>query len=187
MKKIAFIVLAASAAALATPASAQNVTGTINLTGSVAGKCAIQTTGAATFGDTVAFGELAAANGTLRAGLAGEFGTRSASVVCTTATPKITVDANALSASTPVTATGYDDSIDFTASVAVVTTGVNGGPFTNASGVAPVATVIGGGRLANSANNINITTSNYHTAALTDLLVADPTYTGSVVVTITPN
>lgn len=186
MQKIALIALAASAA-IATPAiaAAQNVTGTINLTGSVAGRCSIQTSGGSTFADTVAFGELAATNGTLRTGLATQFDTRSASVVCTTAAPMITVAANALKASTPVTATGYADRIDFTASVAVVTTGTSPAPFSNASGVPPVAVAIGG-RLANSANNINITTSNYHTAATNDLLVADPTYTGSVIVTITP-
>lgn len=187
MKKIALIALAASAA-IATPAAAQTVTGTITLTGSVASKCFVAPGPGTTFAETVAFGELAQTNGTMRTDLATAFATRSATVVCTTSTPKISVDANPLTAATATAATGYDNSIDFQASVAVVTTGANAGPFTNDSAAAAgAATTIGGGRLANSASNINITTSNFRTNNLTDLLAADPSYSGSIVVVVSPN
>ncbi|MGN6357479.1 MAG: hypothetical protein ACTHLU_08375 [Novosphingobium sp.] len=187
MKKIALLALAASTAAIATPSMAQTVTGTINMTGTVAPKCTVSGQDPTAFSDTVQFNELAATNGTLRSGLATDFGTRSASVVCTTATPKITVWAKPLAA-TATAPSGYANSIDYTASVAVSTTGANAGPFTDVStGGATGPTTIGGGRLSNAANNINITTANYNTNGNnTDILVAD-SYVGSVVVTITPN
>ena len=187
-KKLAFLA-AAACAALASPAMAQNVTGTITLNGNVAAKCSVTSAPAgATFAQTVDFLELAQANGTLRSGLSTDFGTRSATVVCNTGTPKISVDANPMTtATTP--AAGYANTINYTASVAVNTTAANAGPFTNATTAAPLAaTSIGGGSLANSANNINITTSGYATPTntATDILVAGA-YTGNIVVVISPN
>lgn len=189
MKKIALIALAASAA-IATPAAAQNVSGTITLTGSVAPKCIVVPGGGSTiFGQIVGFGELAQGDGTLRAGLATEFNTLaiSARVVCTSAAPTISVDATALQTAAPTSA-GYDNSIDFLATVKVDTTSTNDVPFTNDSGAANGAAVPIGGRLANNGgDNITVEASNFRTGALTDLLVASPTYTGSIVVVIAPN
>ena len=185
MKKLALIAMTA-AAAIASPAMAQNVTGTINLTGSVAAKCFVVPGNGATFGEPVAFGELAQADGTVRTDLATAFATRSATVKCTSAAPTISVDSTAL-ATTATGAAGYDNSIDFTASVAVTTVGANAGPFTNDSANIALAATPIGNPLANSASNINITTSNYRTNTATDLLVASPTYTGSIVIVIAPN
>ena len=185
MKKIVLLALAASTVAVATPASAQTVTGTINLTGSVAPKCFVVPGNGSTFGETVAFGELAQASGVLRTDLATAFGTKTYSVLCTTANPNISVDSTALATTAPA-ATGYDNSIDFQASVALTTVAANAGPFLNDSSNAALASTPVGSRLANGSGNISITTSNYRTGALTDLLVADPTYTGSIVVVIAP-
>ncbi|MEN9682406.1 MAG: hypothetical protein RLZZ427_157 [Pseudomonadota bacterium] len=188
MNKIAlFAAAAVTAVALgSTAAQAQNVTGTIDLTGSVSAKCVVDPGNGSTFGDTVNFGELAQANGTLRSGLVSDFGTRSFTVKCNGTNPQISVDADPLAtAASPDT--GYDNSIDYTASVAVVAVGTNNGPFINASSAAPSALAAVGSRLANSASNVNITTSGYHTNALTDLLVASPTYTGKITVVIAPN
>lgn len=185
MKKIAIIAIAASALS-ATPALAQNVTGTINLTGSVGAKCVVDGTNAATFSDTVNFGELAQADGTLRPGLATDFGTRSFTIKCNGTNPQVSVDADPL-ATTTAAATGYDNSIDYTASVAVNAVGLNNGPFINASNTAPTALAPVGSRLANVTNNVSITTSDYQTNAATDLLVASPTYTGKITVVIAPN
>jgi hypothetical protein len=184
MKKFALLALAASAA-IATPAAAQTVTGTINLTGSVAPKCFVVPGNGSTFGSTVAFGELAVADGTLRTDLATAFGTQSFSVLCTTANPTISVDSTALATAAP-SATGYDNSIDFNATVTLTTVSANAGPFSNDSSAAPLAATAVGSRLSNGSGNINITTSNYRTGALSDLLVASPTYTGSIVVVIAP-
>lgn len=186
MKKIVLLALAGSAFA-ATPAYA-DVTGTIYLHGSVAPKCVVDPGNGSTFTDDVYFGELAQANGTLRTGLASDFGTRSFTVRCNTGTPTISVDADPLAtlASAP---SGYDNSIDYTASVAVTAVGTNNGPFTNDSDTAASPAAAVGSALANSASNVQITTSNYHTNSPgnTDLLVADPTYLGKITVVIAPN
>lgn len=184
MKKL--LILAAPLAVFATPAMAQSVNGTITLNGSVASKCFVDPGNGNTFSATVNFGELAQANGTLRTDLATAFGTKSFTVKCNSGSPTISVDANPL-ATAAAGSTGYDNSIDYTASVALVTTGTNNGPFTNDSAnAAGTATAVGSG-LANSTNNVNITTTNYRTNSATDLLVASPTYTGNILVTISPN
>ena len=184
MKKIATFALAASAL-IAAPAMAQNVTGTITLNGNVASKCSVSPGSGNTFAQTVDFLELAQANGTLRSGLATDFGTRSATVVCNTGTPKVSVDANPL-ATGGTAATGYDNSIDYTASVAVTAVGANTGPFINASNAAAGTATAVGSALATSASNVQITTSGYGTNNATDVLVAGA-YTGNIIVVISPN
>jgi hypothetical protein len=182
---------AASALAMAAPASAQTATGTVNITGSVASKCVVLPGSGSTFGTTVALGELAQADGTMRNNLAATFNAAAgltARVLCNTAAPTISVDAEEITAATAATA-GYTNRIDYTASVAVTTTGVSPAPFTNDSAVGPLAaTLIGGGRLANNGgSNIAITANNFRTVSgATDLLVADPTYTGKITVVIAP-
>lgn len=190
MKKLLLLALAGSATALAAPAAAQNVTGTINLSGSVAPKCLVVPGSGDTFSDSVDFGELAASDGTLRTGLASEFGTKSFRVVCTTGAPTISVDADPLKAqnnplASPIS--GYDDTINYTASVAVTTTSGAAGPFANYSGDPAGADTAIGGRLANNgSNNIDITTSGYQTSSASDLLVADTSYTGKITIVIKP-
>lgn len=190
MKKIALVALAASAA-IATPAAAQSVTGTISLTGNVQAKCFVVPTNASTFSDSVDFLALDAADGTLRAGLATQFGTRNYTVKCNGTNPKIAITANALSTVTAVTA-GYDNSIDFSANVTVDATGANATTTTPAAFTDSSTTIGGstatavGSALSNAANNIHISTSGYATNALTDILAVG-TYNGSVVVVISPN
>ena len=184
MKKIALLALAATTAAVATPASAQTVTGTIDLTGSVAPKCFVVPGNGSTFGQTVAFGELSQASGILRTDLASTFGTKTASVLCTTANPSVSVDSTAL-ATTTLPSAGYDNSIDFKASV-VLTTVTVPKTFENDSSQDALVSSPVGRRLANGSGNVSITTSNYRTDNITDLLVANPTYTGSIVVLIAP-
>lgn len=184
MKKIALVAIAASALS-ATPAFA-DVTGTINLTGSVAAKCVVDGGPGTTFTDNVNFGELAQTDGTMRTDLASTFGTRSFTVKCNSGAPKISVDADPL-ATTATAATGYANTINYTASVALTLTGTNNGPFTNASDAAAGTATSVGSPLANSAQNVQITTSGYHTTNLTDLLVASNNYTGKITVVIAPN
>lgn len=183
----------AASTALAAPAMAQDVTGTVNITGSVASKCLVQPGAGDTFGTDVDFGELAESDGTLRTDLASAFSTiggaaLSARVVCTTANPEIAITATALATTAPALA-GYDNSIDFTAHVDLVTVG-SGGPGTAAfqadTGTPLGATAIGARLANNGSSNITISASNFHTNNLTDLLVADPSYSGSIVVVISP-
>ncbi|MFM2301409.1 MAG: hypothetical protein RLZZ84_1145 [Pseudomonadota bacterium] len=184
MKKIALAAIAAAALGT-TPAYAQNVTGTINLTGSVEAKCVVLPDSLGTFTDTVNFGELAQANGTLRTGLETQFGTRSFSVKCNGAAPQISVNADPLQTTAPADA-GYDNSIDYQAAVALDTLTPTA-PFTNDSSAAAGALTPVSSRLVNNLQNVHIATSNYRTNALTDLLVASPSYTGKITVVIAPN
>ena len=183
MKKIALLAIATSAA-IASPAMAQ-VTGTITLNGNVASKCSVSPSNGNTFAQTVDFLELSQANGTLRNGLATNFGTKSATVVCNTGTPMVSVDANPL-ATGGAAATGYANTINYTASVAVVATGTNNGPFTNDTIAVATPAAAVGSALANSANNVNITTSGYGAGAASNILVAGA-YTGNIIVVISPN
>ena len=188
MKKIAFLA-AATCAVLATPAMAQNVTGTINLSGSVAAKCTVTgTTPGSTFAQAVAFGELAQSNGTLRTGLDTDFTAAAvqATVVCNTGTPKISVDANALvltpSAAAP---TGYANTINYTASVAVSTATPATVNFSNATTAAAGSPTAVGAALANTPNNIKVTATGFATPAASDILMAG-SYSGNIVIVISP-
>jgi hypothetical protein len=194
MNKIGLISLAALAAAIATPAAAQSTTGTVDITGTVAAKCIVQTGSgtSSTFGTTVALGELAQADGTLKpsATLATTFNTvggtgLSAKVICTTANPEISVNANPIT-SAVLAGAGYDNSIDFQADVTVTTLAANASPYSNDSAAAAGAATALGSRLANTASNVTIAASNFRTNNLTDLLVAATDYAGSIVVVIAP-
>lgn len=192
MKKLAYLsVAAASLFAIASPAAAQDVTGTVNITGSVAPKCLVVPGSGSTFGTTVALGELAQADGTLATDLATRFssigGTAlEARVVCTSAAPTIAVDATEITSATAAT-TGYANRIDYTAHVFVDTTSASDVEFTNSStGAALAATPIGGRVANNGSNNILITATDFATPAATDLLVAATDYTGQIVVVIAP-
>lgn len=194
MKKIATLALLASAA-LATPAMAQS-TGTITINGSVAGKCAVVAgTNAPDWKATVNLGELAKTDGTLKTSAdletafnAAAAGTQDARVVCTVANPKISVDANPLVAqnNSAGSAAGYADTVQFQADVKVFKA-VNGTQiYSNDSAAAAGSLTAIGDRLAASGTNIEVRTSNWRTAASTDLMVADTSYKGSIVVTISP-
>lgn len=192
MKKLAYLsVAAASTIALASPAAAQTTTGTVDITGTVAAKCLVVPGAGNTFGTTVALGELAQADGTLRTDLATLFSSvggpgLEARVVCTSAAPTIAIDATEIMSATPAV-TGYANRIDFTANVAVDTTTTNDVPFSNSSIDAPLAATPIGGRLANNGgNNITISASNFATPNADDLLVAANDYTGKIVVVIAP-
>lgn len=192
MKKLLGLSIAASLLTMSNAAMAQNVTGTVNITGTVAPKCLVVPGAATSFTQNVALGELAQADGTLATDLAARFlaagGTGlNARVVCTTAAPTIAIDATPIT-TTAAADTGYANRIDFTANVAVTTTASSAATtFTNSSDSPALAATPIGGRLANNGNNnIAITATGFKTASATDLLVAANNYTGSIVVVIAP-
>ncbi|WP_162935746.1 hypothetical protein [Tsuneonella amylolytica] len=189
MKKLALAALAASAA-IASPAMAQTVSGTVNLNGTVAPKCLAVSEGAAatTFTRSVNFAELAQADGTLRTGLAGEFDGAVAAVrvVCTTAAPVISVNADPLAIQNATAPTsGYDNSIDYDAHVALTLTGGTTATKTNRTVDAPLVADPVGGRLAGSGSNLVITADNFRTNAATDILEAGA-YSGQIAIVIAP-
>lgn len=183
MKKIALLAMTA-AAAIATPAMAQTVTGTITLTGVVGPKCFVIPGSGGTFTGSHDFSNLDAADGTLRPGLATEFATKTFTVKCTSANPGLSIEAAPL-ATGGAAAGGYDNSIDYNATLTVDTTGV-AAVVTDASGTAGATTGSAGAPLANAAGNVRITTTGYATNTATDLLVAG-TYNGLITVIISPN
>lgn len=195
MKKIALLALAASTAAIATPSMAQTVTGTINISGSVASKCSvIGGAGApATFGTTIDMGELAQTDGTLKtsATLEGTFLTQTAGaniarVVCTTLNPTVAIDADPLVNATAAPL-GYVNTVHFDATATVTKSGGTTSPFVNDSTGAATAAAPLGGALAATGNNVTITTSNWRTISNSgQQMVAGAYNNGKIVVTIAP-
>lgn len=186
MKKIALIALAASAA-IATPAAAQTVTGTINITGSVAAKCFVLPGAGSTFGTTVAMGELADTDGTLKPSstLAATFGTAggaglSAQVLCTSANPEVSVLSEPL-ANVVAADPGYDNSVDYTADVTF--TRVGGTTLvSDPSAVAAATTATLASRLTGTGTNVSVATSGWTAAGV---LVAG-SYTGKITILVAP-
>jgi type 1 fimbria pilin len=197
MNKILLTALAAvSALAIAAPASAQSVTGVVNITGNVASKCIVATpgapTGPATFGGTVALGDLAQANGTLATDLATRFNAVGNNtqlqykIVCTSANTNVSVDADPILASTGLAQPGYANRVDYNANVAVTLVSGAGTPVSNDSSAAAATTANYSNRLAATGTNITVTADTFRTANLTDILVADASYTGKITIVVSP-
>lgn len=188
MKKIALIAMTA-AAAIATPAMAQNATGTINITGSVAPKCFVigGATGS-TFTANVPMGELAQADGTLKtsADLSATFAEKGgaaldARVLCTSATPGVSVKAEPL-VNTADAGTGYDNSVDYQADVAFTLVGGTDQSVSDASTDELATTDQLTARLNGTGTNVRVRTSEW---SADGTLVAG-SYTGKITVVISP-
>jgi hypothetical protein len=182
-----YLVTAAALLALPQMALAQQVTGTINLTGSVAGRCSVLGGGQA-FSETINLGELSGPDGRIRTDMtdASPDAIRSFSVVCTSATPRVRLSATRLS--TGVTApAGYANNIDFTSQLAVLQ--ASGTPpsitYTTASSLPAPTDVQLTAPLANAADNVTLRVYSFGTAAGA-LLVAGA-YTSVILITISPS
>lgn len=186
MKKLAFTALAAAAAiAGATPAFAQ-ASGTVDVTGTVASKCA--TVGTIT--GTISLGELAKANGTVEAAFPNNAGglSRQFTVRCTGANPVLSVNASPLvngAVATP--AAGYTNTVHYTATLSAAAAGTTGATASAAdtSNVSGATTAALSGRLSAAANNVTLVISNGNTTDAASVLEAG-TYAGSVAVQVTP-
>jgi opacity protein-like surface antigen len=195
MNKILLTALAAaSALAIATPAAAQDVTGTVNITGSVGEKCMVTGDGPASssFTTTVALGELSQADGTMRTDLATSFdaggtggSTMDFRVVCTTAAPEITVDADPIVAENVTSPpSGYANTIDYVAHVQFDLVASGSQTVDNDTQAASTVEVLTD-RLATGADNVHITATGFTTGTNDEILVAD-SYTGIINITIAP-
>lgn len=185
MKKIAYIAFAA-AAVIATPAMAQNATGTVGVTGSVGGKCTAMTpiTG------SITLNELAKADGTVDSAFSSQSGglSRSFTVICTSANASITVSSDALNNSTDSSSGGgYTGRVHYTSTL--VANKAGGGTaqavYTTADVLPTASTTVLGDRLANAVNNITVTVSNGTTAAAGNLLKAGA-YSSTINITVAP-
>lgn len=188
MKKIALIAMTA-AAAIATPAMAQDVTGTINITGTVAPKCfVIGEAVGSTFTANVPMGELAQADGTLKSSsdLSATFAEKGgaaldARVLCTSATPDVSVLAEPLVNNVPAVS-GYDNTVDYRADVAFSLVGGTTENVNDPSTDAVATTDTLSARLSGTGTNVRVRTSNWSASGT---LVAG-SYTGKITVVISP-
>lgn len=191
MDKFTKLALAALSMTLITsPAEAQSVNGTVDITGSVAPKCLVLPGAGNSFGTLVALGELAQADGRLATDLSSRFSSIGgtgliARVVCTSANPTVAVDALEITSATPST-TGYANRVDFAARVALSVTPSGIDTISNDSRNAATGPTALSGRLANNGDsNIMITADTFATPVATDLLVAG-SYTGRIDIVIAP-
>jgi len=200
MKKLMIAALAASTVAYAAPASAAvgDVTGTITINGSVASKCTVIDSGgspSSSFAATVNMGELSGTDGKLLASstLANTFNTggintaaMSFRIVCTTATPGVSVTANPIVISGGgAPAIGYDNTVNYQANAAFTLVG-GSQTVSDLSSAAGATTASLTGRLAGgTSNNLTITADTFSTPN-SGVLTAG-SYSGSIAIVITPS
>jgi hypothetical protein len=179
--------------AVAPAALAQTVTGTVNVTGSVAARCVVIAGGSgSSFSGSIPLGELAGTDGTLSSTLAGSTnaspgGSTQFRVNCNSAAPKVTLSSTRLALSPTVTApTGYANVIDYTA--ALDANLANGSTQTVSyvtAAALPAATVQSlSDSLANSANNLTVKAYALNTASGALLMAGN--YASVISITIEP-
>ncbi len=178
--------LAAVSALALSAASAQTVTGTINLTGNVPAKCSV-IPGTNTV--TVGLGDLSEADGTLRPDYEATTDVAPAAsldfrVTCTGGGNTATVDADAMTNATVIP--GFVNVVDITGTATFTRSDNTTIAFTNLSENAPAAAASIGGYLKNPGNNVRVTAYALRTNPATGVLVAGTYAGGKVVVTITP-
>lgn len=185
MKKIVCIAMAATALA-ASPALAQNASGTVNVSGSVASKCTASTP----ISDAITLNELALATGKVDQAFSSQTGglSRSFTVVCTSANVQISVSSNALNNSTDnSTQSGYTGRVHYTSTLTANKAGggVATAVYTTADTLPATTDVALGDRLANAANNITVAVSNGTTTNANDILKAGA-YTSTIAIVVAP-
>ncbi|MFL6858666.1 MAG: hypothetical protein ACJ8DZ_05430 [Allosphingosinicella sp.] len=185
MKKLVALTLAAATAAIATPAAAQTVaSGTVTVTGTVAAKCTTNPN----LDASITLGELALANGTVDPAFSGAVGglSRSFSVVCTSSSPILSVEALPLLNAAIVTPTaGYTNRVNYTATLTANKAPTGSASAVDLSATAGATTQSLAGHLLNAANNVTIAVSTGATVNAADLLEAG-SYAGSILISVAP-
>ena len=199
MNKIALAaILMTASAVVATPASAQNVAGTVNVTGTVAARCSVIESGLekTSFTGTIDLGRLDAANGTLRPELTSATSTAPANakkvtarVVCTSSNPTIGISATKLAiAGAGAAGTGYANSIDYVAALRVNTASttlpVAEVKFDTQTNSAAVTAQLGSRIAGGTTDNVEVNVSNLRTAA--GSVLNQGTYASIISLSITP-
>lgn len=161
--------------AIATPALAQSATGTVNINGSVAGRCLFTTPNA-----TIALGELALGGTDATAGKLDvtKVNGKTATLVgwCNSTASTMTVTTTELTGPT-ATATGFDKRVDYTATANANSVNASDSSLTPGAGTPATVGMFTG--------NVLVTLSAASTPT-SGLLVAG-SYTGNVAVTLTPS
>jgi hypothetical protein len=200
MKKTIFALALSASALSATPAFAQQVTGTVNVTGTVAGRCSVIEAGAekTTFTGNIDLGRLDAADGTLRSELTSSTSVSpadakkvTARVVCTSANPTIGVSATKLAIANGGDAgAGYANVIDYVAALRVKTasstTPLAEVKYDTLADTAPVTAKLGARIAGGSDNNVEVNVSNLRTKGGSANVLNEGTYNSVVSLSITP-
>lgn len=196
MKRLLIASAALLTTVLAAPAFAQSVSGTINVTGSVATKCqVIPVVGdGSSFTGLIALGELADSDGTLKDTLqsttsGSPAGSVQVRVNCSGSTANLSLSSTRLSDNNVATPpTGYSDDINYTSRLSVNL--ATGGPTVltyDSTSLPAASTGSTTAPLANAANNVTVSMYNLHAeGGDTDLLVASTLYASTISVLITP-
>lgn len=173
MRKI--LVLAAPLAMLASPALAQDATGTVSIDGSVAGRCLFTLPS-----QTISLGEIALTGSGSTAGRldASKVNGRTATLVgwCNHTAASMTVTTTELTGPA-VSATGFDNRVDYTATATANSVNASDSSLTAGAGTAETVGMFAG--------NILVTLSGA-SSPTSGLMVAGG-YTGNVQVTLSPN
>jgi hypothetical protein len=201
MKKTIATVLAIAAGFTATSAFAQTVTGTVNVTGVVGGRCSVVAPGGGSevkdFSGAIDLQRLDAADGTLRSSLTGSSAAAPADnlsvatrIVCTTANPTVGISATPLNtggATDP--GAGYSNDINYVAQVRVNTASgsVKTVSYATATGGGtPVTAQLGERIAAGGTNNVAVSVHGLAAEAGATSLLAEGKYTSVISVTINP-
>ncbi|MCX7284617.1 MAG: hypothetical protein NTX28_11350 [Novosphingobium sp.] len=199
MKKILILALGSAAVAAAAPAAAQSTssTGTVNVTGNVAGRCSVVASAGSAlqaFTGTIALGALDESDGTLATSLenttsaapgAAPVSTR---IVCTSASVGLSITSDTLASGSRTAApeTGYASQIDYVAEMQVgLAAGGNGTvTYDTAVGGAPGTATVG--RLAATGQNVTVRAHGFKSRGGPSSLLVAGDYTSTITVNIQP-
>lgn len=199
MTKLLILTFGGAAIAAATPATAQSTTssGTINVTGNVAGRCSVVVSGSPasqSFSGTIALGTLDESDGTLSTALesttsaapgASPVSTR---IVCTSASVGLSVTSDTLANGSRFSApeTGYANQIDYVAEmqVGLAAGGTGAVAFDTAVGGAPTTATVG--RLAATGQNVTVRAHGFKSRGGPASLLVAGDYTSTITVNIQP-
>jgi hypothetical protein len=184
----------------ATPAAAQSVNGTVNVTGTVGGRCSVVQPGGGaevqTFSGAIDLKRLDAADGTLRSSLVSSTDATPADnlnvatrVVCTSANPTVGISATRLNtggATDP--GAGYSNDINYTAQVKVNTASgtTKSVTYSTLAGGAAATSQLGSRIAAGNSNNVEVSVFGLSAEGGATSLLAEGTYTSTVTVFINP-
>ena len=185
MKTGLFSAALIAALAVAGAASAQTVTGTVNITGNVNSKCSVNGPGGpSAFSDTWNLGELADGDGTLTT-IPNQSTSGDGIQVTCTSRPNVSITASPITNVAPVPGTGYANTINYTAYADFLTVPSATEIISDASGGGGSTPIQLAAHLRNISDNVVVRADSFATANASDILVSG-SYSGQITVTITP-
>jgi hypothetical protein len=189
MRHLTFPAIVIAGLVLAPQATTQNATGTIDVRGTVAGRCSVDGQSAGALSGVIDLQEIAAPDGTLRPDLQGptvpgeqvSFG-----VTCNTGAPKVEIAATRMQTGAGAPPAGYTNVVDFTATADITTTGgATAVHYTTAASPPGPSTAILTNPLANLANNVVVRVHSFTTAQ--SVILTAGTYNATITITISPS